>query len=30
MWARSIDSDTYQARLASIEAELPPELSVTW
>jgi ribosomal-protein-alanine N-acetyltransferase len=30
MWARSIDSDTYQARLASIAAELPPELSVTW
>jgi ribosomal-protein-alanine N-acetyltransferase len=30
MWARSIDSDTYQARLASIEAELPRELRVTW
>ncbi len=29
MWARSIDSDTYQARLASIEAELPPDLRVS-
>jgi hypothetical protein len=30
MWARDIDSDGYAARLASIEAELPPGLKVHW
>ncbi len=29
MWARSIDSDTYQARLAAIQAELPRDLKVS-
>ena len=29
MWARSIDSDTYRARLAAIQAELPRDLKVS-